>query len=52
VNRPAPCTVVHSQHLPAYLGIPPVGDAAAPLVVRACAPGAAVAFPSRAGRTS
>jgi hypothetical protein len=57
VNRPGPRTSLHfldlpAHHLPDRLRVPAVRDAAAPLMVWTCVPGAAVAFPSRAGRAS
>jgi hypothetical protein len=54
VSRPAPWTTLHSNNLPARLRIrdrvPVVGPA--PLAVRACVPGTAVASLSCAGRAS
>jgi hypothetical protein len=57
VNRPAPWTALHSNNLPACIRLRDRvlvsgGGDVVPLAVRAWVPGAAVAFPSRAGRAS
>jgi hypothetical protein len=52
VNRPDPWTALHSTNLPARIRVPAVGDHAAPLPIRTCASGTALAFPLSSGRAS